>query len=561
MVNEKYNQMIGICEEMANTAADSQIAEQIAHAKQMIETAHVPTVALVGMGSVGNSLIKAAGDICNQDMPVIMNNAFAKGPLCLMLEDGDAESLYRVTAEGRIQIENAETRPTEITDVDELVCKVPCDELKNKNVILCGDVHNHDNWVQLFEHSDVIALRVNATAAMNQVERGWIDKELIPLFGKNHCAIWVDQMNLLNTEEDQADVLALVNKTLQKRGLEIPVFVAAAEVGAWMKNELESMNVQEQYMHRLMKICLSVVDSRITEIQKAEALDEKSIRNAIFALESQRSNLELAGRIAAESTVMNTYEKLKSDAKAGVRDFNLQAVDSICKKVTDASSDELETLEPKIQTYLRKVWERYQQEMNLKLNAETEKCYATLMERMEQDAAKLISDMDEQTQRILQEAINRPVTEHGGRLVRPDWEYQGTNHLTKLKVETRNMMLLAIPLVFTSPVLAIATFFGAKKYRAVQTEKRGNEFRDAMKAQIRTSCEEVVESICDEVSRNFDSVAAETADAVKQAYNGLTDRMIEQLKELAAEQKALVAKIEALKHMQTVTIPSLNCSL
>lgn len=562
MLNEKYAQMMSVCEEMAKTSDDAQITEQFAHTRQLLETEHTPTVALIGLGPVGRSLLDAAGEICGTEVPSTLDQSFANGPTCLTLEDGEEEALYRIAAEGCIQIADAGIPAADNCSVDELVCGFPCGRLRNTRMILCGGVTNYENWVQLMENMDVVALRVNATAAMNQVERQWIDNTLLPLFGKTHGAIWLDLLDQLNTEEDRQTVVETVKKTLAKRDLEIPVFSTAKEVGEWMFAELADMNVRDQFIRKALRISLHMADNRITQIRQIGSVDEQAVSKAVRALESQRKQMELAGEIAADTTVINTYTKLKLDAKAGVRDFNAQAVDSICQKIADAPYDELETLEPKIQAYLRKVWERYQQEMNARMNEETAKCYASVMERMEMDAGKMIADMDEETQEILREAISRPVAEQGGTLVRPDWEYQGTNSLTKLKVETRNMMLLAIPLAFFAhPVLAVATFFGAKYYCKSQSEKRGEEFRNALKEQVRTSCNDVLEDVLREVDRSFDEAAAQTAAIVRDAYKELIDKLIEQLNQLAQRQHALAGRVEALNHMQTVTIPSLDCSL
>ena len=559
MTKEKCAQIIGVCEEIAKTADDLQITEQINHTKQMINTAHTPTLALAGIGPVGYSLLNVASKICEMEMPAAIKGVFANGSSCLTIEHSESERLYRVTSDGNFPITDCTTKPNEIVDVDELVYASPCEKLKEKKIILCGNIVKHDDWISLFENIDIVVLRINATAVMNQTERNWLDNELIPLFGKSHCAIWIDLMDQLNTETDQEDVMSLVKNTLRKRNLEIPIFTFSGAVKEWMLNELAKIDVYEQYRYKMMKICLNILSSRIMEIQNIKTIDEQSLKAVILKIESQRNNLELAGRIAAETTVVNTYEKLKIDAKAGIHDFNTQAIDNICQKVKDISIEELEDLEPNIQKYLRKVWEQYQQEMNVKLHAATEKCYEELMTQMEEDAARFISDMDEETQNLLEEAINRSVTSKDGNLVRPDWEYQGTNSLTKLKIETRNMMMLSIPLVFVSPVLAVATFFGAKYYKKTQSEKRGNEFRESLMMQIRSSCDAVVQDICDEVDRNFDEVALKTADEVKQAYCNLVDKLIEQINELIAEQKALNTRIETLKSMQTVTIPSLMC--
>lgn len=561
MMNEKYTQVVSVCEEMSAVAADSQIAEQIQHTKQLVENGHVPTVALVGMGPVGRTLLDAASAIGETAVPDILNQAFTNGPACLTLSHGDEIILYRIGNEGSVQITDAGIKATEGYAVDELECAFPCDALKANRMILCGGIEGHDAWMHLFENMDAIILRINATAAMNQTERGWIDNELIPTFGDKQVAIWIDLLDQLNTEDDQADVMDNVKKALSKRDMNAPVFTTAKEAGDWVAAELAKMDVADWHIRKALKIGLGAVYNRIEEVKKLGTIDEKTVTKALRQLESQRSRLELAGEIAADTTVANAYSQLKIGAKAGVRDFNLQAVSSICSKIDDAAPEELETLEPKIQAYLRKVWERYQQELNGKLNEESQKCYALLMERMEKDAGTMLAELDEDTQRVIQTAMNRGTSGQLGTLVRPDWEYQGSNSLTKLKTEARNLMLLSIPLAFTSPVTSLALFFGVRLYREKQTKKRGEEFKSALKAQVKTSCDEVVEDICREVDRSFDDAAAQMASSVLEAYKGLTDTLINQLQELCDQQRELMTRIDKLQQMQTVTIPSLMCSL
>lgn len=560
-MNEKYTQIVSVCEEMAAIAADTQISEQIQHTKQLIVDGHIPTVALVGMGPVGRSLLDAANVMCETATPDILNQAFSNGPACLTLDNGEEEVLYRIGSEGRIQIADSGIKATEVHSVDELECTFPCSTLKDNRMILCGGIEGHDAWMHLFENMDAIILRINATAAMNQTERGWIDNELIPMFGDKQVAIWIDLLDQLNTEDDQADVMDNVRKALSKRDINAPVFTTAKEAGDWTSAELAKMNVADRHIRKALKICLGAVYKRIEEVKKLGTIDEKTVTKALRQLESQRSRLELAGEIAADTTVANAYSQLKIGAKAGVRDFNLQAVSSICSKIDDAAPEELETLEPKIQAYLRKVWERYQQELNGKLNEESQKCYALLMERMEKDAGTMLAELDEDTQKVIQAAMNRATSGQFGTVVRPDWEYQGSNNLTKLKTETRNLMLLSIPLAFSSPVLSLALIFGVRHYKKTQTAKRGEDFKTALKTEVKASCDEVVEDICREVDRSFDDAAAQMASSVLEAYKGLTDTLINQLQELCDQQRELMTRIDKLQQMQTVTIPSLMCSL
>lgn len=560
-MNEKYLQIIRVCEEMSEIAADAQISEQTLHTKQLVEAAHTPTVALVGLGPTGHALLDAATTIIETDVPDILNQAFASGPACLTLNHGDEVTLYRIGAEASVSIVDAGSRSTDICAVDELECAFPCDTLKNYRMILCSDVEGHEAWMRLYENIDAIVLRINATAAMNQSERGWLDNELIPLFGDKQIAVWIDLLDQLNTEEDQADVKDNVNKVLSKHNMDVPVFTTAKEAGNWAAAELAAVDVADFHIRKALKIGLCAVNNRIEEIRQLGTIDEKTITKAIQQLESQRKRLELAGEIAADATVSNIYSQLKINAKAGVRDFNAQAVSSICSKIDEAVPDELETLEPKIQTYLRKVWEHYQQELNGKLNEESQKSYSMLMERMEKDAGTMLAELEEDTLLAIQAAMGEAMSSQFGTWIRLDWEYQGSNSLTKLKTETRNLMLLSIPLAFTSPVLSIALLFGARYYKKNQAEKRGENFRSALKTQVRASCDDVVEDICREIERSFDCVENRIASSVLDAYKGLTDVLIAQLQALCNQQRELMTHIDKLQQMQTVTIPSLMCSL
>ena len=560
-MNDRFQKMLDVCHEMAEKTNDPLITQRWNHTKQQLEAAHTPTAAVIGMGPVGHALLDAAEKFCNAPLPAVVDRAFEHGPACLALEHSETQMLVRITDVGEIPIEDAKAKQETGDGADELRCRFPCDALENRKLYLCGGVTGHEAWSYLLEDVDVLVLRVNATAAMNQEERNWLDQELIPLFGKKHAAVWIDLMDQLNTEEDQADVLDMMAGVMKKRALEMPVFVDKQDVCEWMRTELEQLPVEEAYPVRVLRIFLKDMESRIEELQQADMTNGQAVSKAVQELDAKRGQLELAGEIAADTTVVNAYENLKREAKIGVRDFNEQAVESICKKIETATFEELENMEPKIQSYLRKIWERYQQQMNAKLNEETAKCYAQLMNQMEKDAGKLFAEMDDETRNIIAEAIGKPVQVQGGVLIRPDWEIQGSNGLTKLKVEARNMMLLAIPIAFTSPLLAVATLYGAKQYKKIQTEKRGDVFRSSLQKQVRASCAEILEDICGEVDRNFDDAAGKIASSVRGAYTGLADQMIDQLNQLAERQSAFARRADALRQMRSVTIPGMLCTL
>lgn len=561
MLSEKHVQALGLCEELAKISDDGQILEQFAHTKQLLDSEHVPTIAVVGMGPTSCSLLDAASAVCEVPVPEILNQTFTTGPASLTLTNGEKERLYMVSAESYVQIEDVNAARRSANAIEELMFTFPCERLNTNQLILCGGVEGHETWKLLLENIDAVVLRINATAAMNQVERGWIDNELLPLFGKKHFAIFIDLIDRLNTEADQADLMENVKAALRKREMDTPVFTSAKEAGAWAFTELSNMDVSEQHVQKALKICLNAINKRIDNINQLGTIDEKVLAKAVDQVESQRSRLELAGEIAAKTTVANTYSQLRIDAKSGVRDFNRQAVNSICSKIDEAKPNELESLEPKIQAYLRKVWEIYQQQMNEKLNEESQKCYSLLMERMEKDAGSMLSELDEETQRVIFTAMNKAASGLADTQIRPDWEYQGSNTLTKLKTETRNLMLLSIPLAFTSPVLSLALIFGVRQYKKNQTEKRGEEFRESLRKQVKISCDEMVEDICKEVDKSFDAVAEQIECSILKAYNGLTDTLIGQLQDLRQQQQTLETRITALNQVKTVTIPSIILSL
>lgn len=237
--------------------------------------------------------------------------------------------------------------------------------------------------------------------------------------------------------------------------------------------------------------------------------------------------------------------------------------ENIRRKVEDFPFDQLELLEDKINHYSSDAWKRYLHSMNLKLESEMDRIMKQLAKQMEKDAGVLISGLDESARQIMYEALglkeandiakSNCISADCGTILPANISISAISE--QLRKETKNMMLLSIPLFFVNPLLSTGNILIVRFFEKKRINSKFENSRTEIENQIESACFTNAENIVRQIEKSFDDAAAAGVLSVQQAYDGLTRQIEDNINELITMQKDKIELQKYLKEQVDIVFP------
>ena len=106
----------------------------------------------------------------------------------------------------------------------------------------------------------------------------------------------------------------------------------------------------------------------------------------------------------------------------------------------------------------------------------------------------------------------------------------------RLRKETRNLMLLSVPLLFVNPILSVGNLAAAKLIGTFREYNQREEYRKQMMTQIESMCLNQARDFDQRIRAAFDGALYDGMENVKKAYGSLTAKLLESLSELEQRQ-------------------------
>ena len=542
---QKYQEAARVCDLMADRTRDSHINALAGWLHKALEREHKPTMALVSFNMNHAERFAMLKEYAGLTVPKELAERVAGEPACLIF-DYAAKPVVREEGAGGIT-----------------VCGLPCNALKNCRIAVCDEIKGKDKWVALSDEIDIACLLVNATMAMNQIERTWLKECGQPLFGVNEPVLAMVGMQLLNSDEDRQAVTEVVNAALRRLQMSTKVFDQPREALAWMENFLGEGNLKENHDNRVAKNALLAVQERAKTLMSEAVADGGAIDAAVTQLEKQRGSLEMAGQLAAESILCNELSRLKVMATESIRDFGRRMAADIRSHVETYPLDQLETVDEYVNRSAGEAWDGFLRSMTATTDAELAKITDRLRAQMEMDAGAMLASLAESARRALYSAVyfSQAGADGGAPIaVRSPAEYAGVNvpEMTgQLRRETRNMMLLSIPILLVNPLLAIGNIFVSKAIGKFRTDSELKSARAEMAAQVEMMCAENAENVVRRMSESFDRQMQEGTRNITAAYSGLVNQLEGELRRMKDEQTQKAAAWDVLAEQVQTKIPAL----
>lgn len=540
----KQDEIIGIFDEIAEKTQDVKADEIAGWVRMSLEKEHKPTMALVSFNLNHGERFSMLKEHFGVEIPEEIRQMISGEPACLILD-------YQET-------------PVLLNESDmtgsRILFGVPCEALKDYRIAVCDGIQSKEEWLELSNEMDEICLVVNATMAMNQMERTWLRDCAKDLFAAEELVLLITKLGQLNEEEDVLAVRGIVEDSLKRLELSPRVWEKEPDALEWMSCRLKEQSVKERHDRRVGKNAWNAMRRQMQYLIDSAGVDTAAIQSAMEQLKKQQDKLELAGRLASESILCNAMNRLKAQLCEGIRDYGRQMSGNIRKKVEASPLDQLDQLEDKINGYISGSWDYYLKSMSSRVDTEIEAIAEKLTRQMETDAGVLIADLDESARRTVYSALGLAVgsLEHEGNIgIASGFRLRGRNSLTEINVgtvtdrlrkETRNMMLLSIPLFFVNPLVSLGNVMAARAYGKLRTDQEMKDIRSEMAKKVEKVCYDNAELLVQQAELGFDDQIRTGSLNITSAYRNLVQQMEDSLAKLESSQQEKLALKEYLNH-------------
>lgn len=536
--------------EVAAKTHDERLSQISAWVKMALEKEHKPSVALICFNLNHSDRLKIVKEFCEVTLPEDILRMIEGESVGLILDYNDTPILRNEWA----------------ASANRLELGLPFEFLKHHRVIICEEIQSMDEWLEFSAEIDAGCLVLNATMAMTQSERTWLNACAKRMFAADEIAIVLTKTEFLNHEEDLEEVRHSIMNALRRFDMDTKVFESENAAFEWMTEFSRSASARERHDARVLKNGLAETERRIKAILDTAAIDATTIQSTLDQLERRQKYLELAGQMAAESVLVNSLNNLKLQLCDGIRDYGCQMEENIRKKVETIPLDQLDSLEAKINGYISGSWDYYIKSMMSKAVEETNSISQKLVKQMEIDAGSMIAGLDESARRTLYNALGLSgfSTELEEGIVHSRFRSgNGKSQIdvgeitNQLRKETRNMMLLSIPLLFVNPLASVGTALAAKAYGKFKLKSELTDIRSELVGQIEKICYESGEHLTKQVEQSIEDEIRTGSISIKSAYSDLVGKIKTSLCDLKKSQEENTVLKAFLSEQLNVVFPEL----
>lgn len=557
MSTKQYETILGTFDEISAKTQDDRVDSIAAWTRASIEEIHKPTIALVSFNLNHIERFRVIKQFFGVEIPEEIVAMTDWEPICMILDYNESPALLNNGRNAGRQIWFG----------------LPYESLKELRIAICDEVSLWSEWLELSNEIDMACLVINATMAMNQMERNWLQECGISFFEESELVLAITRMEQLNDNDDIQAVHKVVADSLKRIGASIKVFEKMEEALKWMTSLVQREDIQEKHDRRVVKNGIKGMTSQLKKLLDRVMIDSATIQSTADQLNRQQKDLESAGQFVVESILSNALNRLKIQLCDGIRDYGRQMAANIKKKIADVPLDQLETMDDKINRYISGSWEYYIKSMSVKAEAEMEVIAQKLAKQLETDVGMLISGLDESARRTVYRALGLipdQMKTAGLTLVHPLTIIHDQNALTEVSVgtitdqlrkEIRNMMLISIPLFFVNPLLSVGSILVSGAYGKIKTNRELKDILSEMAEQTERACFHNAESIVHRVEENFNDEIQAGSIHIQSVYRNLIQQIENRLIELNNSQEAKIALQGYLNDQITVVFPDFRANL
>ena len=543
-----FDDVINECALTSAKTQDAEITELTNFLRASLGENSKPAVALAGFPLNRSECWELVRAFTGTEIPPELRSMKTYDPVCIIFEYSDTPGF----------IGSSESGGT-------ITYGLPSEKLKAQRVAIIDSAASLERWLELSGTLDAICLCVNATMAMTQTERVWLEGFAKNAYSDGNLYIAITKTDSLNTEEEVMQVRDTVSGFLRRHNIKAQVLSDPKQAMNIMQDFLSRHDTKEIHGRRVSRVVLKAITERVRHFVDEELADDESIADTLRQLEKQKRSLELSGKAAADGVLSNLMNGLTAEICDGVRDYGRQMADSISSYIAKASMGELEDIDDKINSYINGTWEKYFADKGSEIDRKFHDIAARLTDQMDIDAGELIAGLDDQARRTMYSALNLKAQRVMDGISSDAKHNSGTvsvNEITdSLRRETRNMMMLSIPLLFVNPMISAGNLVAAKLLENFRMSGKLEEMRSEMKGQVEDVCFANAENIVRQIQQSFRDETARASENVRSAYGGLIGRIEDDIAKLRAENSRRAEAREFLAKQLNETYPALEAEL
>ena len=543
-----FDDVINACSLTSEKAQDAEISELTNFLHASLGEDNKPAAALAGFPLNHSDCWELVSSFTGTEIPSELKVMTEGQPSCIIFDYSDKPGFINSSETG-----------------DTIIYGLPSEKLKAQRVAIIDSVTSAERWLELSRNLDAICLCVNATMAMNQSERVWLEGFAQNAYSDGNLYIALTKVNSLNTEEEAEQVHDTVSGFLRRHNIKAQILTEPEQAMNIMQDFLSKHDAKEIHGRRVSLVVLKAITERARRFVDEVLADDESIAGALRQLDKQKRSLELSGKAAADGVLSSLMNGLMAEVCDGVRDYGRQMAGSINSYIAKASMEKLEDIDDKINSYINGTWEEYFTRKGSEIDKKFSDIAARLTDQMDIDAGELIAGLDEQARRTIYAALNleAPLVIEG---ISSDAKHNpstvSVSEITdNLRRETRNMMMLSIPLLFVNPMMSAGNLVAAKLIEKFRMSGKLEEVRSELKGQVEDVCFANAENIVRQIQQSFRDETARASENVRSAYTGLVSRIEDDIARLKAESgRRAEARAFLLKQLNE-TYPALEAEL
>lgn len=535
-MDREFDKACKICEILNNSSGDQVIVELCSWINSSVNANHIPTIAIVSVEKSLNDLYCIAEKFLEIEFDEIPLLSVQDNPVCITFMYGE-ESCFSFSENGD------DLRVTYGS------CFVDSERLKEMNLMLCSGLPK-DVWLELSSEIDAVCLETNATMAMTNSERTWVKDVAVPLFGSSAVYLGIEKLDKLNSNKDRSDLRANVGNTCSRIGITNAISEGCLEAIELILPSLELQSITKKRQTRILRNGVTAIKERLDVLVDESKINDEDILATKDALKSRKATLALNGDFISEVIIKNTISELKSEVVASTEDYGREIVDNIRMNLESTSDVDIYKVIEKIPEYIESAWRYFLTESGKLFDKKLELLYKDITQQIEKDLAELISTMNPKEIKVLYEALglqmsgfdmssnfgmDRSISNPETTTLDVEARYEQMRE--NVGRETRNLMILSLPLLFVNPLYSIGIVIGANTLQKIKQKDQHKEQRAVLQSEIETLCESCRLQVVDTVVSSSEEMTKSSIEGVKQTYDGFIDMMNQHIESLEGNLK------------------------
>ena len=524
---EKYEQICSQCRTLGEELGFSIIGEIVDAAGVLLQR-EKPTVTFVDVSGLPNGLRNIATYLCGKDvLKEHMETLRSWDDWSVNLQYGVRDEWYA----GGIGSQS-------------LIVVTPAEMLKGKEIkLLCAG--NRDKaCTGEVAVSGQLYLLTDITMAMTKAQMDWVRDYVQRCCDMECFHICLMGTEYLLQEEQQKQVVEYIYKCMKPYGNVSLLQTKEDIIDSVILADQNCMQLTEVSRRRVMKNMLAEI-SQVMEnaIASYKVQDEDCIR-VRQQLDRQRTQLISAGKISAENVLDNRIQKIMGAIDDSAQEYSESMCDNI-KKVIHTAKD-IEEVEPKIRPYMERAWSYFAKQTSLQIAKDFDEINAELTRRMEEDINDMLQHLDVPSRQLLGRFVMAGIENH---LPESYYRQADDKALKAVSRNARNMMILAIPLLFVSPTLSAAAILGGGIYSRFGKKQEGEKYRKELSDHVEAACHAARRNAVESFMQTLEQENVRMKELVQEGYRRLVDLLQE---ELERQRKAVRESGEKKERIQEI---------